>query len=86
MRFEIAGVILPAAAPSEHRRHQQGQDVVMSTSDIDPRALLGTEARIVSEDRTHAVIAVRIEKRWLERNRRFIAHLVEMAFGGRDQH
>lgn len=35
------------------------------------------EARIIAEDDTYAVIAVRIEKAWLTRNIRFLAALAD---------
>lgn len=41
----------------------------------DPRAYLATEARIIVENDTHAVITLRVEKRWVERNLHFIAAL-----------
>jgi hypothetical protein len=44
----------------------------------DPRALLETEARIIAEDDTHIVLAVRIEKATLGRNRRLLAALLDL--------
>ena len=35
------------------------------------------EARIIAEDDTHAVVAVRIEKAWLTRNIHFLAALAD---------
>ena len=37
------------------------------------------EARIISEDDTHAVVAVRLEKAWLTRNMHFLAALADVA-------
>ena len=37
------------------------------------------EARIIAEDDTHAVVAVRIEKQWLARNIHFLAALADRA-------
>jgi hypothetical protein len=37
------------------------------------------EARIITEDDTHAVVAVRIEKAWLSRNIHFLAALADCA-------
>lgn len=44
----------------------------------DPRAYLATEARIIAENDTHAVIALRVEKSWFERNLHFIAALSDL--------
>jgi hypothetical protein len=40
---------------------------------------LTPEARIISEDDTHAVIALLIEKAWLARNLHFFAALADCA-------
>jgi hypothetical protein len=37
------------------------------------------EARIISEDETHATVCVRVEKAWLTRNIHFLAALVDCA-------
>jgi hypothetical protein len=37
------------------------------------------EARIIAEDDTHAVVAVRIEKKWLTRNLHVLAALADSA-------
>lgn len=42
-------------------------------------SLLETEARIIAENETHAVIALRVEKQWLGRNMPFIAALTHVA-------
>jgi hypothetical protein len=40
---------------------------------------LTPEARIISENETHAVVAVLIEKAWLTRNIHFLAALADCA-------
>jgi hypothetical protein len=50
--------------------------------DTDKRNLLATEARILQEDSTHVVVAVRIEKATLYRNWRLISALGERAIEG----
>lgn len=40
---------------------------------------LTPEARIISENETHAVVAVLIEKAWLKRNIHFLAALADSA-------
>ena len=37
-----------------------------------------TEARIIAEDETHAVIAVRIEKAWISRNLPYLASIADL--------
>lgn len=44
----------------------------------DPRAYLETEARIIVENDTHAVIALRLEKATIARNLLFLAALAEL--------
>lgn len=44
----------------------------------DPREYLETEARVISENATHAVIALRIEKATIARNLSFLAALCEL--------
>lgn len=44
----------------------------------DPRAYLDTEARIIAEDETYAVIAVRVEKAFLARNLLLLAALADL--------
>lgn len=41
----------------------------------DPRAYLDTEARIIAENETHAVFALRVEKATIARNLPFLAAL-----------
>lgn len=43
--------------------------------EVDPRAFLETEARIIVENDTHAVITLRVDKSLIERNLHFIAAL-----------
>ena len=47
----------------------------------DPRADLETEARIIAENDTHAVVAVRVDKDWFARNLLFLAALAELKPG-----
>jgi hypothetical protein len=44
----------------------------------DPHGYLQTEARIIAEDSTHAVIAVRVEKSFFARNLLLLAALAEL--------
>lgn len=44
----------------------------------DPRAYLETEARIIAEDETYAVIALRVEKALLSRNLLLLAALADL--------
>lgn len=44
----------------------------------DPRAYLETEARIIAENDTHAVIALRLEKASIARNLPFLAALADL--------
>lgn len=44
----------------------------------DPRAYLETEARIIAENDTHAVIALRLDKKMIARNMLFLAALSDM--------
>jgi hypothetical protein len=44
----------------------------------DPHGYLQTEARIIAEDRTHAVIAVRVQKSFFARNLLLMAALAEL--------
>ncbi|MES2671644.1 MAG: hypothetical protein V4673_14670 [Pseudomonadota bacterium] len=48
----------------------------------DPKAYLETEARIIAEDDTHAVIAMRFDKSWIERNLHFLAAISRLACQG----
>lgn len=38
------------------------------SSSHDPGMYLETEARIIAENETHAVVAVRVDKKWIARN------------------
>lgn len=42
------------------------------------QSLLETEARIIAEDDTHAVIALRIPKGWISRNLSFFSALADL--------
>ena len=44
----------------------------------DPHGYLQTEARIIAENTTHAVIAVRVEKSFFARNLLLLAALAEL--------
>lgn len=44
----------------------------------DPRGYLETEARIIAENETYAVIAVRVEKAFLARNLLLLAALADL--------
>ena len=44
----------------------------------DPAGFLLTEARIIAENNTHAVITLRIDKAFFARNMRFMAALAEL--------
>jgi hypothetical protein len=44
----------------------------------DPHGYLETEARIIAQDSTHAVICLRIEKSWFARNLQLMAVLAEL--------
>ena len=50
---------------------------------FDPASLLTTEARVIAENDTHAVIAIRIPKRWIMRNIGFLAAMVDLVLTGR---
>jgi len=43
----------------------------------DPLSYLLTSARLIAEDDEYAVIAIRVEKKWVRSNMRFLAALVE---------
>lgn len=45
---------------------------------LDQASLLRTDARIIAEDDTHAVVALRISKKWMSRNLPFLAALAEL--------
>jgi hypothetical protein len=45
---------------------------------LSQQSLLQTEARIIAEDDTYAVIALRIPKRWISRNLSFFAALADL--------
>jgi len=51
---------------------------LMSSTYYDPNAYLETEARIIAENDTHAVIAIRVEKATIARNLPFIGALVDL--------
>ena len=51
----------------------------LKMTEEDPRAYLSTDARIIAENDTHAVIAIRVEKCWLDRNIHFFAALSSLA-------
>jgi hypothetical protein len=44
----------------------------------DPRAYLDTPARIIAEDDTHVVIAMRVKKEWLAENLPLLAALADV--------
>lgn len=44
----------------------------------DPRSYLETEARIIAENDTHAVIALRVDKAFLRRNLLLMAALADL--------
>lgn len=46
----------------------------------DPRAYLDTEARLIAENETHVVMAIRVEKAVIGRNLRFFAALADLSF------
>ncbi len=46
---------------------------------MDRASLLKTEARVIAENETHAVIALRVEKRWIDRNLPLFAAMAEIA-------
>lgn len=46
--------------------------------ECDPRAYLETESRIIAENETHAVIALRLEKATIARNLLFLAALADL--------
>jgi hypothetical protein len=46
---------------------------------MDRASLLETEARVIAEDETHAVIALRVEKRWIDRNMPFFSAIAEIS-------
>jgi hypothetical protein len=45
----------------------------------DPRAYLETPARIIAENDTHLVVAIRVEKSWFARNLLFLSALADLA-------
>ena len=45
-------------------------------------SLLARPASIIAEDGTHAVVAVRVPKSWLQGNLHFLAALADIAGGG----
>jgi hypothetical protein len=45
---------------------------------IDHASLLRTDARIIAEDDTHAVVALRINKKWIGRNLPFLAAMADL--------
>ncbi len=47
-------------------------------STLDHASLLRTDARIIAEDETHAVVALRIPKKWIGRNLRFFAAIADL--------
>ncbi|WP_441252421.1 hypothetical protein AB8A28_14065 [Tardiphaga sp. 71_E8_N1_1] len=47
-------------------------------STLDHASLLRTDARIIAEDDTHAVVALRINKKWIGRNLPFLAAIAEL--------
>ena len=51
----------------------------MMGPEIKIEIVITPEARIIEEDDTHAIIAVRIEKAWLTRNIHFLAALADCA-------
>ncbi|MBX9820053.1 hypothetical protein [Afipia birgiae] len=51
----------------------------------DPTALLGTEFRIIAEDKKHVVIAIRVEKETLRRNAPFLWAMLTTAPEPRDE-
>ena len=55
----------------------RGVNVKMSENH-DPHGYLETEARIVAEDSTHAVICLRVEKSFFARNLLLLAALAEL--------
>lgn len=46
---------------------------------LDQASLLRTDARIIAEDDTHAVVAVRINKKWIGRNLPFLAAIADLS-------
>jgi hypothetical protein len=42
-------------------------------------SLLRTDARIIAEDETHAVVALRINKKWIGRNLPFLAAIADLS-------
>lgn len=44
----------------------------------DPRAYLDTDARIIAENDQYAVVAMRFDKSWVERNLHFIAAITNL--------
>jgi len=45
---------------------------------MDRASLLETEARVIAEDETHAVIALRVEKKWIGRNLRLFTAMADI--------
>jgi hypothetical protein len=51
--------------------------------DDDPRAYLETEARLIAENETHAVLAVRIDKAMIRRNMLLLSALLDLCIDTR---
>lgn len=52
---------------------------------IEKAVLLQTEARILVENETHAVIALRVEKRLIDRNLSFLAAIADLVLSNRQR-
>lgn len=46
---------------------------------MDRASLLATDARVIAENETHAVIALRVEKKWIDRNLPLFMAMAEIA-------
>jgi hypothetical protein len=49
----------------------------------DPRGYLDTPARIIAEDDTHVVIAVRVKKNWFAENLQLLSALADVMPAGK---
>jgi hypothetical protein len=46
---------------------------------LEQASLLRTDARIIAEDETHAVVALRTNKKWIGRNLPFLAAIADLS-------
>jgi hypothetical protein len=78
MKIKSSGIYTRTARKFTDRNYKKKLQVRLMNS-LDQASLLRTDARIIAEDDTHAVVALRINKKWVSRNLSFLAAIADLS-------